>query len=103
MSASSWLERCNPDIVQISGRYSLLEQSAQAELLPMCTARGVPVVLGGPYNSGILAGGSHYNYKPADPTSSGEQAESPKSARSMTSIFEQSRSNSAPPTLPYSP
>ena len=44
-----------------------VEQSAHAELLPMCAARGVPVVLGGPYNSGILAGGSHYNYKPTDP------------------------------------
>src|SRR4029450_4566227 len=34
-------------------------------LFPACAARGVKVVLGGPYNSGLLAGGTTFNYAPA--------------------------------------
>lgn len=41
----------------LAGRYTLLEQGALAEFLPECTKRGVSVILGGPYNSGILTGG----------------------------------------------
>lgn len=50
------------DIILLAGRYTLLEQAALDELLPLCVERGVKVVIGGPYNSGILAGGAHYNY-----------------------------------------
>lgn len=50
------------DIILLAGRYTLLEQAALDELLPLCVERGVRVVIGGPYNSGILAGGAHYNY-----------------------------------------
>ncbi len=40
----------------LAGRYTLLEQGALEEFLPECTKRGVSVILGGPYNSGILTG-----------------------------------------------
>lgn len=50
------------DVILLAGRYTLLEQAALDELLPECEARGVSVVVGGPYNSGALAGGNHYDY-----------------------------------------
>lgn len=56
------LARVDLDIVLLAGRYTLLDQSALAELLPLCQRRGVAIVVGGPYNSGILATGGH----PAD-------------------------------------
>lgn len=63
------LERCDFDIFLLAGRYTLLEQEAQEQLLPLCVERGVGIVIGGPYNSGILATGpkpgAHWNYAPA--------------------------------------
>ena len=61
------------DVVLLAGRYTLLEQEALETFLPLCERRDVKVVLGGPYNSGILARGVrgggelHYNYEPAPP------------------------------------
>ena len=53
----------------LAGRYTLLEQGALDSFLPLCSARGIGIVLGGPYNSGILAtgavAGATYNYGPA--------------------------------------
>lgn len=53
----------------LAGRYTLLDQSALAELLPLCVERGAGIIIGGPYNSGILASGAvpgaRYNYAPA--------------------------------------
>jgi D-threo-aldose 1-dehydrogenase len=46
------------DCVLLAGRYTLLEQGALADFLPLCTERGVGVVIGGPFNSGILATGA---------------------------------------------
>jgi D-threo-aldose 1-dehydrogenase len=43
----------------------LLEDSASATLFPLCLERGVTVLAGAVFNSGILAGGTHYNYAPA--------------------------------------
>ena len=45
------------DCMLLAGRYTLLEQGALDAFLPECTKRGVSVILGGPYNSGILTGG----------------------------------------------
>jgi D-threo-aldose 1-dehydrogenase len=45
------------DCMLLAGRYTLLEQGALEAFLPECTKRGVSVILGGPYNSGILTGG----------------------------------------------
>ncbi|HLG46217.1 MAG TPA: aldo/keto reductase [Reyranella sp.] len=45
------------DCMLLAGRYTLLEQGALKAFLPECVKRGVSVILGGPYNSGILTGG----------------------------------------------
>jgi D-threo-aldose 1-dehydrogenase len=54
------------DVVLVAGRYTLLDRKAGDELLPLCRERGVAVVVGGVFNSGVLAGGAHFNYAPAD-------------------------------------
>ncbi len=63
------LERGDFDIFLLAGRYTLLEQTALDSFLPLCEQRGAGIVLGGPYNSGILATGpkpgANYNYDPA--------------------------------------
>ena len=67
------LDEADFDIMLLAGRYTLLEQGALDSFLPLCTERGVSVVIGGPYNSGILAHGVkgpgpfHYEYQPAPP------------------------------------
>jgi len=43
------------DCFLLAGRYTLLDQSGLLELLPLCQKRHISVILGGPYNSGILA------------------------------------------------
>jgi D-threo-aldose 1-dehydrogenase len=57
------------DIFLLAGRYTLLEQEALNSFLPLCQKRGIGIVLGGAYNSGILATGPRpgamYNYDPA--------------------------------------
>ncbi len=53
------------DVVLLAGRYTLLEQTALDSFLPLCLARKVKVLAGGPFNSGILSGGDTYNYAPA--------------------------------------
>ena len=57
--------RVDVDCFLLAGRYTLLDQSASELLLPECENRGISIILGGPYNSGILAGGEHYNYEAA--------------------------------------
>jgi D-threo-aldose 1-dehydrogenase len=49
------LERVDLDVILLAGRYTLLDRHAADELLPLCLERGVKVIVGGPYNSGILA------------------------------------------------
>src|SRR3546814_15996441 len=64
------LAHADLDLILLAGRYTLLEQDSLQTLLPLCARRSVGVVIGGPYNSGILAqgvgGGAplHYNYEP---------------------------------------
>ena len=55
------------DCVLLAGRYTLLDTSALDELLPLCLERGVAVIAGGVFNSGVLVGNAHYNYAPAEP------------------------------------
>lgn len=59
------------DCFLLAGRYTLLEQEALETFLPLCVERDVAIILGGPYNSGILATGpiegARYNYAPASP------------------------------------
>jgi D-threo-aldose 1-dehydrogenase len=63
------IRTCDLDVVLLAGRYTLLDQTAMADLLPLCESRGVSVVIGGVFNSGILIDpvpGAHFNYLPAD-------------------------------------
>jgi len=56
------------DCFLLAGRYTLLDQSAFAELLPLCSAKGISIIIGGVYNSGVLADpspGARFNYVPA--------------------------------------
>ncbi|MFC4032237.1 aldo/keto reductase [Streptomyces polygonati] len=56
------------DVVLCAGRWTLLERTALDDLLPECERRGTQVVVGGVYNSGLLADpkpGAHYNYAAA--------------------------------------
>ena len=62
-----FVERLDLDVVLCAGRYTLLDRSAEEDLLPACVRRGTSVVIGGAYNSGLLAGGTTYNYEPAPP------------------------------------
>ena len=63
------LKRRDFDCFLLAGRYTLLEQDALDEFLPLCEQRGAAVVVGGGFNSGILATGARpgakYNYAPA--------------------------------------
>lgn len=59
------LEVADPDLFLLAGRYTLLEQEPIETLFPQCADRGVGIVVGGPYNSGILAGLTTYNYSEA--------------------------------------
>ncbi|HTM81530.1 aldo/keto reductase [Asticcacaulis sp.] len=59
------------DVFLLAGRYTLLEQTALDSFLPECQRRNISIIVGGPYNSGILIEGikpggvTHYNYEPA--------------------------------------
>jgi len=59
------------DCFLLAGRYTLLEQEPLDAFLPLCAERDVAVVIGGGFNSGILAAGAvegaRYNYAPAPP------------------------------------
>ena len=59
------LEHSAPDLFLIAGQYSLLRHTALERLFPACAERGVRVVVGGPYNSGLLAGGTTFDYRQA--------------------------------------
>ena len=66
-------ERLPIDVVLLAGRWTLLEREAGERFLPHCAAAGIAVVVGGPFNSGILATGTSepsanglwYDYRPA--------------------------------------
>lgn len=65
------LQIADLDVILLAGRYTLLEQNALEELFPACERSGTSVVIGGPYNSGILATGVNaavsprFNYEAA--------------------------------------
>ncbi len=62
------MEHGHWDTFLLAGRYTLLEQTPIHDLFPACEKAGTGIILGGPYNSGILAGGDTWNYAkaPAD-------------------------------------
>jgi D-threo-aldose 1-dehydrogenase len=55
------------DAFLLAGRYTLLEQGPLDDLIPLCMQRGTSLVIGGPLNSGILAGRDTWNYDKAPP------------------------------------
>ena len=65
------MDHARLDVILLAGRYTLLEQTPLDDLFPRCTAAGTAIVVGGPYNSGILAVGTktaaplYYDYEPA--------------------------------------
>jgi D-threo-aldose 1-dehydrogenase len=69
------LRHADLDVLLLAGRYTLLDQSALPELLSLCVKRKTRVVVGGPFNSGILATGTrppegrtiYFDYAPAAP------------------------------------
>ncbi len=72
MNQSPALDRivreCDVDCVLLAGRYTLLEQPALDDLLPRCETRGVSIIAGGVFNSGLLADpspGATYDYDTA--------------------------------------
>jgi D-threo-aldose 1-dehydrogenase len=74
MNQSAMLARfareADMDCFLLAGRYTLLEQGALDELLPICLERRISIIIGGVFNSGILADprpGAMYNYAPAAP------------------------------------
>ena len=58
-------ERGDFDLFLLAGRYTLLEQHSLDSMMPICEERGIGVIIGGPYNSGILASGPNFDYSPA--------------------------------------
>jgi D-threo-aldose 1-dehydrogenase len=56
----------DPDCFLVAGRWTVLDRSA-AELLSVCEERGIAVVAGGVFNSGVLAGGATFDYEIASP------------------------------------
>jgi D-threo-aldose 1-dehydrogenase len=63
------MRRAPLDCILLAGRYSLLDRSAEAELIPLCREKQTSLVIGGVFNSGILATGpkpgAHFDYGPA--------------------------------------
>ena len=64
-TALTFIHEAAVDAVLIAGRLTLLDRSAATDLLALAAARDVDVLVGGVYNSGILAGGTTYDYAEA--------------------------------------
>jgi D-threo-aldose 1-dehydrogenase len=62
------LTEAQPDGFLLAGRYTLLDHDrALQRLMDAALAQNVEIVVGGPYSSGILAGGTHFEYQKANP------------------------------------
>ncbi|WP_213981475.1 aldo/keto reductase [Sphingomonas sp. dw_22] len=62
------LEGPRPDGFLLAGRYTLLDhERALQRLMPKIVERNLGIVVGGPYSSGVLVGGAHFEYAPASP------------------------------------
>jgi D-threo-aldose 1-dehydrogenase len=64
-----WVQAGQFDCVLLAGRYTLIDHTALNQALPLCVQKGVSVIIGGPYSSGILAtgavAGATHDYLPA--------------------------------------
>jgi D-threo-aldose 1-dehydrogenase len=92
------LRHADLDCILLAGRYTLLDRSAAAELLPLCEAKGTSLVVGGVFNSGILAtgpvDGAHFDYMPATPEVAGK-------VRAMMEIARENHVPLAAPALKF--
>ncbi|KOY17847.1 aldo/keto reductase [Paenibacillus xylanivorans] len=62
------LEEVKPDVSLLAGRYSLLDhEHALQRVMPSAEENNMDIIVGGPYNSGVLAGGTHFEYQKASP------------------------------------
>ncbi|QQC65865.1 aldo/keto reductase [Paraburkholderia ginsengisoli] len=62
------LSEAQPDAFLLAGRYTLLDhERALQRLMPAAISKNVDIVVGGPYSSGVLAGGTHFEYQKASP------------------------------------
>ena len=81
------VERCDLDVILVAGRYTLLDQAAlDSGLLTACAERGVGVIAGGVFNSGVLAAptaGSTYDYVPVADERLARRGRSPPRANAM--------------------
>ncbi|MFS0902673.1 aldo/keto reductase [Priestia aryabhattai] len=60
------LEDAKPDVSLLAGRYTLLDhERALQRLMPAAVKHNMGIVVGGPYSSGVLAGGTHFEYQKA--------------------------------------
>ncbi|MFF0344510.1 aldo/keto reductase [Kribbella sp. NPDC004875] len=67
---AAFVDEYDVDVVLIAGRFSLLDHDAMGTLLPLCRRRGTSVVVGGVFNTGLLADpnpAAMFNYRPVDP------------------------------------
>ncbi|MFZ7804001.1 aldo/keto reductase [Bacillus thuringiensis] len=62
------LEEAKPNVSLLAGRYSLLDhERALQRVMPAALKNNMDIVVGGPYSSGVLAGGAHFEYQKASP------------------------------------
>jgi D-threo-aldose 1-dehydrogenase len=61
------MQECDLDCTVLAGRYTLLEQASLSPMLDACVRNGNAVIIGGPFNSGVLAGNDTFNYAEAPP------------------------------------
>ncbi|MDA2040312.1 aldo/keto reductase [Bacillus cereus] len=62
------LEEAKPNVSLLAGRYSLLDHERALErVMPAAVKNNMDIVVGGPYSSGVLAGGAHFEYQKASP------------------------------------
>ncbi|MGK9482463.1 aldo/keto reductase [Bacillus tropicus] len=62
------LEEAKPNVSLLAGRYSLLDHERALErVMPTAVKNNMDIVVGGPYSSGVLAGGAHFEYQKASP------------------------------------
>lgn len=59
------MQECDLDCSLLAGRYTLLEQASLTPFLEACARQGNAIVIGGPFNSGVLAGNGKFNYADA--------------------------------------
>ncbi|MDA1656249.1 aldo/keto reductase [Bacillus cereus group sp. TH150LC] len=62
------LEEAKPNVSLLAGRYSLLDHERALErVMPAAVKNNMDIIVGGPYSSGVLAGGAHFEYQKASP------------------------------------